>query len=348
MAKDSVGKPPTLGDVARLAEVSVPTASRILNGGIRGHASGSAELRERVQSAAEHLGYAPNPAAQTIKGGQSQSVALLVGEIEDRGSATMIAGVMRAAEQRSLSVAVRTTGDDARNEHTILKALRGERHRAVIVATSRTTDLQREKAVTHDLEILAQHGARVVVIGNSTLPFPRVTIDNQHAAAEFSRALANSGALRFGILAGPDNQVTSQDRVTGFLEGLATSGISPHNVPILHRDFSREGGYTGFSDLLDTAGALDVVAAMSDAMAVGALVRARELSDRVPSGLEITGFDGIRVISDLMPTFSSVDVPLEVLGETAVALAIDGTANTVDTVTLKAQLIVRGRTMSIR
>ena len=79
MSKRALVKPPTLTDVARLAGVSVPTASRVLNGGVRGDTSGTSELRERVRSAARRLGYAPNPAAQTIKGGRSKTIALLVG-----------------------------------------------------------------------------------------------------------------------------------------------------------------------------------------------------------------------------------------------------------------------------
>lgn len=347
VTKDSTAKTPTLGDVARLANVSVPTASRVLNGGVRGDVSGSVELRERVQSAADALGYAPNPAAQTIKGGRSKSVALLVGDIEDSGSATMIAGVMRAAQQHGLSVAVRMTEDKAHREHSVLKALRGERHSAIIVATSRTTDMEQETAIARDLDVLAHQGARIVVIGDSSLPFPRVTIDTARASAKFARALVGADAQRYGIIAGPENQITSRNRVAGFLDGLATCGIVPESVPVVHQEFSRDGGYHGFEELLDTCETLDVVATMSDAMAVGAIVRARELGTRVPSGLEITGFDGISVISDLVPTLSTVAVPLEVFGETALSLALDDTASSVETVTLKARLIVRGHTIII-
>ena len=259
LSKRALVKPPTLTDVARLAGVSVPTASRVLNGGVRGDTSGTSELRERVRSAARRLGYAPNPAAQTIKGGRSKTIALLVGDIEDQGSATIIAGVMHAAERRGVSVAVRATADDARRERSILEALRGERHRGVIVATSRTVDAPREAAIAEDLGILAEQGARIVVIGNSTLGFPHVTIDNAAAAAALARGLVDQGARRFAILGGPENQITSRDRVAGFLEGLRARGISPHTVPVLHQPFSRDGGHAGFLALGDAVAGLEGV-----------------------------------------------------------------------------------------
>lgn len=342
MPKRSTGKPPTLTDVARLAGVSVPTASRVLNGGVRGEGSGSAELRDRVRSAARTLGYAPNPAAQTIKGGRSRTIALLVGDIEDQGSATMIAGVMHAAERRGVSVAVRATADDARRERGILEALRGERHRGVIVATSRTTDTAREDATARDLQVLADEGARIVVIGSSALTFPRVTIDTAAAAAALAAGLVDAGARRFALLAGPEDQITSRDRVAGFLDGLARRGVSREDVPVVHGEFSRDGGYAGFAALGPEARTLDVVAAMSDAMAVGAMVRARESGVRVPADLEITGFDHVPMISDLLPAFSTVEVPLEAFGEAAVSLILDGADTRVDSVTLRAQPMVRG------
>lgn len=343
MPKRADARPPTLTDVARLAGVSVPTASRVLNGGVRGDASGTAELRERVRSAARSLGYAPNPAAQTIKGGRSKTIALLVGDIEDQGSATMIAGVMHAAERRGVSVAVRATADDARRERRILEALRGERHRGVIVATSRTVDTAREAAIGRELGVLSEQGARIVVIGNSTLGFPHVTIDNAAAAAALAGALADEGARRFAILAGPAEQVTSRDRVAGFLAGLQRHGIPADDIRVVHEAFSRDGGYAGFGELGEGARELEVVAAMSDAMAVGAMVRARELGIPVPDRLQITGFDHVPMISDLLPDFSTVEVPLEAFGEAAVSLVLDGTENKVDAVTLKAQPLLRGR-----
>ncbi|WP_025156914.1 LacI family DNA-binding transcriptional regulator [Leifsonia aquatica] len=343
MAKKLTAKPPTLSDVARRAGVSVPTASRVLNGGVRGVESGSTELRQRVQAAARALGYAANPAAQTIKGGRGKTLALLVGDIEDQGSATMIAGVMHAAERRGLSVAVRTTGDDGEREQRILVALRGERHLGVILATSRSVDPVREAALGRELDLLQEQGARVVLIGDSGLGFPRVTVNTSEAASALAAGLFDAGGRRFAILAGPADQITSRDRVDGFLTGLRLRGIDHDEVEVVHSAFSRDGGYDGFGRLGTAVSKLDVVAAMSDAMAVGAMVRAREAGLQVPSQIEISGFDHAPMISDLLPFFSTVEVPLRAFGEAAVSLVVDSGAETVDTVTLRAEPLICGQ-----
>ncbi len=340
-------KPPTLADVARLAGVSVPTASRALNGGVRGQQSGSPEMRSRVQEAARALGYSVSPAAQAIKEGRSRTVALLVSDIDDFGSATMISGVMRAAEKRGVSVAVRTTRDDPLRELSLLDELRGERHQAILVGTSRTTDRLREAALAERLRILDEHGARVVIIGDSGLPYPAVTVDNRDAARALARGMVDAGCGRFAIVSGPENEITARERTAGFLEGLAAGGVDVPPSAIVHRPFSRNGGYAAIDDLQPLLSGLDVIAAMSDAMAVGIIARLRELGLESPRDLEVSGFDHVPMLGDVLPGFTTVEVPLVTFGEAALALAFDdGEPSHGKRVALRARPIVRGTVLA--
>lgn len=337
-------KPATLADVAREAGVSVPTASRILNGGVRGATAGTPELRQHVTAVARELGYSVSTAAQAIKDGRARTVAVLVSDIADVGSATMIAGVMQAAEEHGVSVAVLTTHDDADREIELLTRLRGERHRAVILATSRTTDERRESAVDQELRTLREQGAAIVVIGDSSLAYPRVTFDNRKAAAGLASRLVAAGSRRFAIISGPEEQITSRDRVAGFLEGLDRHGIVIDHDAVVHADFSRDGGHRAVRALGDRIRELDVVAAMSDAMAVGAIAALREIGVAVPADVDVTGFDHVPMLGDVMPEFSTVDVPLKSFGEAALRIALEpGDDPARDrSIELQAQTIVRG------
>lgn len=334
-------KPPTLADVARLAGVSVPAASRALNGGVRGKQSGSPELRSRVEEAARTLGYSVSPAAQTIKGGRARTVAFIVGDIDDFGSATMISGMMHAAEERGISVAVRTTRDDSARELDILTQLRGERHLAVVMATSRTTDPAREASVKEQLRVLRDHGAKIVVIGDNELGFPTVTVDNRHAARLLAGGLADAGKRRFAIVSGPSAEVTALERVGGFVEGLADRGIEIPDDDIVHTEFSRDGGYRAVDLLGDRLDDVEVIAAMSDAMAVGVIARLGELGESRAAGIEVTGFDHVPMLGDVLPGFSTVEVPLEEFGGAALALVLDEPGAR-DSVALTATPILHG------
>lgn len=335
-------KPPTLSDVARLAGVSVPTASRALNGGVRGVRSGSPDLQKRVSDAAEALGYVVHPAAQATKDGRSRTVAVLVSDIDDFGSATIISGVMHSAEERGLSVAVRATRDDPRREVDLLRRLRGERHRSVIIATGRTTDVRRETALTAELTALEQHGTRVVVIGDSSLPFAAVTVNNFESAQGLASALVDGGHRRFAIISAPPEEITARDRMAGFLAGLEMRGVDVPTAFCVHRTFSRDGGYAAMTTLEAHVSELDVIAAMSDAMAVGAIARLRSLGLHVPGDVEVTGFDHLALLADVIPEFSTVEVPLERLGEAALGLALDEAPTSSSHIALSATPIVRG------
>ena len=339
-------KPPTLTDVARLAGVSVPAASRALNGGVRGKKSGSPELRERVEAAARTLGYAVSPAAQAIKGGRARTVAFIVADIDDFGSATMISGIMHAAEERGISVAVRTTRDDPMRELDLLTQLRGERHLAVVMATSRTTDAAREASVKEQLTVLQDHGAKIVVIGDNELGFPTVTVDNRHAARLLAEGLVGAGRRRFALVSGPAGQITALERVGGFVEGLAHRGVAVDERDIVHTEFSRDGGHRAVDQLRDRLGEFDVIAAMSDAMAVGVIARLREFGVSVPVDIEVTGFDHVPMLGDVLPGFSTVEVPLEQFGEAALALVLDEHPDGVDTVGLSGTPIIHGEAIA--
>lgn len=343
MASASRSKPPTLTDVAQAAGVSVPTASRVLNGGVRGVESGSDQLRKRVKEAARTLGYSVSTAAQTTKDGRARSVALIVSEIDDYGSATVISGMIHAAEVRGMSVAVKATRDDASRELDLLRQFRGERHRAVVVATSRTVNPSHEAAVQEELRILEQHGTRVVIIGDNGFKLPTVTVGNALAAAQLADGLVRQGRRRFAIISGPVDQVTSRDRVEGFVSGLRAHGVEVPESWIVHSEFSRDGGLRATRSLGDIVKQVDVIAAMSDTMAVGAIAFLRRAGMRVPEDVDVSGFDHVPLLGDLLPEFSTVEVPLARFGEAALILALEGQSDS-RIVKLSATTIVRGKT----
>ncbi|MDR6144038.1 DNA-binding LacI/PurR family transcriptional regulator [Microbacterium foliorum] len=77
-----------------------------------------------------------------------------------------------------------------------------------------------------------------MIVGASALEFSAVTADNHDAARLLADALVRAGKRRFVILAAPIAEITSKDRLDGFLQGLAEHGISVPESDIVHRPFS--------------------------------------------------------------------------------------------------------------
>ena len=123
--------PATLHDVAREAGVSLATASRSLNGSTR---KVNEEYRKRVLEAAARLDYSPNLSAQAVARGTTTTVALLVADIADPYFSSIAAGVVAEADTARLIVTMAATERDPERELELVRTLRGQRPRVMILA----------------------------------------------------------------------------------------------------------------------------------------------------------------------------------------------------------------------
>ncbi|MDO7880647.1 LacI family DNA-binding transcriptional regulator [Salinibacterium soli] len=301
---------PTLYDVAREAGVSLATASRSLNGSERRVKD---EYRERVLAAAAKLGYTVNASAQAVARGGTSTVALLVSDIADPYFSTIAAGVIRAAESEGLVVTMAVTERDAQREIELVRMLRGQRPRILVLAGSRFADEPSRATLVGELEAFESAGGRVVVIGQEDLPFATVAIDNAGATA-LARSLVELGYRRFAVLAGPADLVTARDRAAAFAAGLPTPPV------IVHGAFSRDAGYAAAHDL-DLDG-IDAVFAVNDVMAIGAMSALRDRGVDVPGAVAVAGYDDIPTARDVSPALTTVHLPLEEAGAASVRLAL--------------------------
>ncbi|WP_210508713.1 LacI family DNA-binding transcriptional regulator [Naasia sp. SYSU D00057] len=313
--------PATLHDVAREAGVSLATASRSLNGSTR---RVNEEYRARVVAAAERLGYIANFSAQAIAKGMSPTVALVVSDIADPYFSSIASGVMRGADESGLLVTMAVTERSAARELGIVKSLRGQRPRVLILTGSRFLDSAgEEEALTRELAAYEESGGRVVVVAQQSLPFDTVQMRNYEGARDLARALADRGNRRFAAITGSRSLLTSADRLQGFRDGLAESGIELPDELVVAGEFTRDGGYAAAGELLERGlDGVDVVFAVSDVMAIGTLSRLRDAGVDVPGRIGVAGFDDIATAADVTPALTTVRLPLVEMGRLALEMAL--------------------------
>ena len=167
--------PPTLSDVASAAGVSLATASRALNGSGR---TVQPAYRERVLVAATALGYTPNLSAQAVAKGGSSVVALIVRDISDPYFSSIASGVIRKSEAAGLIVTIAVTHGDPEQELLLVRTLRGQRPRALILAGSREVDEPTRPQLEAELATYTRTGGRVVLVSQNDMAFDTVEIDN--------------------------------------------------------------------------------------------------------------------------------------------------------------------------
>ncbi len=308
----------TLSDVAKAAGVSLSTASRAINGSK--DRTVNPDLRDRVLAAAAELRYAPNAAAQAIARGRSSTLTLIVHDITDPYFSSVAAGASRAARAAGSTVILGITGHDIAETLSLVEAARSHRSQALVLVGGLVADADALAALQSAIDDFRRStGAGVALVGQPVLDVACVAPANRDGAAALARALVAKGLHTYAILGGPADHLTARDRSEGFTEGLADSG---EVVALIEGSFTRDGGYEAMTELLASGARPDVVFAVNDVMAVGALAAAREAGVRVPGDVRVAGFDDIPTLRDIVPSLTTVRVPLERIGEVAVRMAL--------------------------
>lgn len=320
MPRPNGPSPVTLHDVAREAGVSLATASRAINGSARRVRD---DYRARVLAAAKRLNYKPNYAAQAVARGTTSTVGLLVGDVADPYFSRIAAGVIEAADVAGLAVTMAAAGRDSTRELDLVRTMAAQRPQIMIVAGSRIAGNPDQPALIEELTALERSGGRVIMISQPVLPFRTVAMDNVAGARQLAEALAELGYRRFAILRGGDTLETSNERTRGFREGLAAHGIEVPEQRVISTEFTRDGGYAGALELVE-AGTddLELIFAVNDVMAVGAMSALRSAGLRPGVDIGVAGYDDIPTVQDVTPGLTTVRIPLADIGREAVRHAL--------------------------
>lgn len=333
----------TLQDVAHEAGVSLATASRVLNGSTR---QVGEDLRLRVTEAAERLDYSANAWAQAMARGETPVVGLIVGDIADPYFTSIAAGMSTAAEERELLVTIASTMRRPEREIQHVATFRGQRSRALVLAGSRVDDPDLLAGLRREIDAFQRSGGRVVAISQARLPIDTILFENQAGAKDLARELCALGYRSFAVLAGPDDLVTSQDRVRGFVSGLKHAGISRPTV--VTGDFTRDGGYAAMRRLIESGARPQCVFAVNDVMAVGAMAACRDSGFELPHDVALAGFDDIVTLRDLTPALTTVRLPLEHAGRLAFELVCADTSARPRRRRVGAEVVIRASTPRLR
>jgi LacI family transcriptional regulator len=330
---------PTLGDVAKLAGVSLATASRSLNG-VR-HVS--PELRERALAAARELGYAPNPHARALVHAADGVVGVLVHDVSDPYFAQIVRGILVAADAAEVFVLLCNTYRNPERELAYVSHFRARRARGLVLAGSGLEDREYGARLAEELARFEAAGGQVALIGRHYAPGDAVVPDNVGGAFALAQSLVGLGHRTIGVIAGP-KLLTTRDRLAGFRAGLAEAGAALPDQNVVSGDFTRDGGFRGAHELLDRIRGLTAIFALNDAMAIGALAALRDRGVPVPDQVSLCGFGDIPIVQDILPALSTVRVPMVEMGVRALTMATEPRGDDIRVEQLPTQVVLRAST----
>ena len=328
-------RPPTLETVARVAGVSRATVSRVVNGDTRV----AERLRVAVDEAVQELGFVPNQAARSLATRRTGSVALVMREPADFGVTDAYLSRMVVALSHALS--------DVDLQLVVLMAAGGEADpRVAAYARSHVDGVV--LISMHDGDklpaTLAAWDVPLVIGGRTRRPLPGATsvdVDNVAGAGMAARRLLERRRRRLGLITGPVDTCSSNDREAGFRKALDKAGVRLEHVA--HGDWTAASGEQAMHELIERAPDLDGVFAASDLMAMGALHAAAQAGRRVPDDVAVVGFDDIDMAAHTSPPLTTVRQPSTAQARRMVEVLVDKIAgrSTPASEVLEVELVVR-------
>lgn len=306
---DRPNRRPTVDKVAELAGVGRATVSRVINGA----SNVSPATKAAVERAIEELGYSPNQAARSLVTRQTNTVALVVSEPEDRiwdepYFPRVIRGISAALNETGYQMMLtitRTAADQRRLE----AYLTGRHVDGVLLISLHGNDPLPAR--------LEEHGVPTVLGGApvGVTPVACVDADNQGGARAAVEHLLERGRTRVATIAGPQDMRVGVDRLTGYRAALEDAGVRVPKKMITYGDFSAASGLPAMRQLLRAVPDVDAVFAASDPMAIGAMRALREAGKRVPQDVAVVGFDDSLAALHTDPPLTTVHQPVEAMGK---------------------------------
>ncbi|WP_262692685.1 LacI family DNA-binding transcriptional regulator [Kordiimonas aestuarii] len=304
----------TINDIARLANVSKKTVSRVINESPRVRS----ETRERIKAIIAEHDFSPDLQARALAFRRSFLVAMIYDNPSPQYVVNMQRGILDTLEDTSFQLVVRPCDRNAPRFYEAMQAfLEQQRLFGAILPPSVSED---EKVT----ELLRSVNCPYVRIASVVLDEPdrMIWTHDAEGAAQAARHIAKLGHTRIAHIRGPDMFRSSHERLRGFELGLAEHDLT------LAPDMVVEGGYT-FDSGVECARLLlakpdrpTAIFAGNDEMALGIYQAAREMKLRVPYDISVVGFDDTPIASRISPTLTTVQLPIREMGKSAAEMLL--------------------------
>ncbi|MEU8080206.1 LacI family DNA-binding transcriptional regulator [Catellatospora citrea] len=292
----------TIAVIARLAGVSVPTVSRVING----RSDVSPQTRERVEELLTSHGYRRRPPSMRASSGL---VDLVFNDLDSPWAVEIIRGVEDVAHAAGIGTVVSAIHRRTSAAKQWLDNMRTRSTEGVIFVTSTLEPpLQAE---------LRRLNIPVVIVDAAGVPpqeAPTIGATNWAGALRATEYLIGLGHRRIGFIAGPPQLMCSRARIDGYRAALEAAGIAIDDKLVHPGNFYHEAGFSGGSQLLQLPDPPTAIFASSDQMALGVYEAIRRRGLRVADDVSVVGFDDLPEVRWSSPPLTTVRQPLAEMG----------------------------------
>jgi len=330
--------PATLEMVAREAGVSPSTVSRILNG----TAKVSEEKSQAIHKAIAKLNFIPNPIAQGLARGKSQTIGVITQAIDSPFFAEGLRGIEDRLEVVGYTPLFISGHFRQNDERACFKQLLARRVDGIIVL----------HGCLPNAFFVAQAKRLPLVVTGRTLAaksLHSIHFDNFEGARLATRHLLELGHEHIACITGPSDHPNAVDRLRGYRSALTEAGIAIHPELTAQGDFHEAQGGIAVQQLMDSRIPFTAILACNDQSAYGAGLQLYRKGLRIPDDISLVGFDDLQTSGFTIPPLTTVRIGIYEIGKAAAMAIVDLIEGRIPHQTAPApELIVRESTKRIR
>jgi LacI family transcriptional regulator len=299
----------TINDIARLANVSKKTVSRVLNQSpfVR------EETRSRVSEIMQKVAYTPDPQARGLAFRRS----FLIGLVYDNPNAQYIVNI-----QEGVLGAIRRSGFELvvhpcdRNSATFLPEVKSFIGRQKLDGVILLPPISEDPALARMLQEMNCRYIRVLAVPLDD-PSNIVLAMDRDAARQVAEHLARLGHSRIALIAGPSSYRSAHERLSGFSDALADHGLALPQEYVVEGAYTFESGFAAAATLLSRFPRPTAIFACNDEMAAGVYKAAYLKGLQIPKDLTVVGYDDAPLASRIWPSLTTVRLPIRDMGKIA-------------------------------
>lgn len=301
----------TIKDVARMAGVSTATVSKYMNG-----ITVKDQNRISIDNAIQTLDFKVNVIARGLKTNKTMTVGVLIPSLENIFATSIVSYIERILLQYGYSTIICDYNQDPGLENDKFDFLIGKSVDGIIIMPLGINVEKVRKAIENDISIV------LIDRPLKGLECDVVLVDNLNASYSAVEKLIMMGHREIGIICGPQNIFTAQERLKGYMRVHEDYNIAVNDENIKYGDYEIQSGYELMIGFLEKNVSPSAVFVTNYEMTLGAIMALNERNIKIPEEISFIGFDNQQLAKVIKPNPVIIVQPIQQIGECAANLII--------------------------
>ncbi|MCZ0703234.1 LacI family transcriptional regulator [Natronobacillus azotifigens] len=300
----------TIYDVAREANVSMATVSRVVNG----NPNVKPVTRKKVLETIERLGYRPNAVARGLASKKTTTVGVIIPDISSIFFSELARGIDDIANMYKYNIILSNSDQNIDREIKLINTMLEKQVDGIVFMGGKITEEHVKEFKTSPVPVA------LAATVDPTQSIPSVNIDYEQAAFEATKLLIENGNNQPAFIFGVEETAANELKYKGYERALKEANQTINHDLIIKGDYTYASGIEAVEQLLTLEPRPTSIFVASDEMALGVIHAIQDKGLRVPEDIEVFGFDNTRLATMVRPTLSTIVQPMYDIGAVAMRL----------------------------